>query len=289
MSDAQLLKEAVTMAAALAQNLRISKPLPVDTDFTDAESIEVQTQIKALAILPRRVLDAIYLAFTAKYLAALVEALKKASLSTQKTAVSAWIQAISILPEPKNNSYLRRFLLNNDLVAGLPNLIVERFLAGITWAKPDGLGNICSLIMNTLQWCDTALGDDGHASVSKANREALEKKLAEYIERFKAAGKDMSRRDVRPDLDTIELNRLHGMLRAIEHMPGPPGTTGYYLKSTKDYLLGQIPGQEECDLCMDEEAAHVCSRCKSVRYCSTECQGKAWKEGHRMRCFTCAF
>ena len=73
----------------------------------------------------------------------------------------------------------------------------------------------------------------------------------------------------------------HGKyVNVIEQMPAD-----YYLKSTQDHLLGSIPGQEECDLCMDDDAQMLCSQCKAVRYCSKECQAKAWKEGHKRNCW----
>jgi len=30
---------------------------------------------------------------------------------------------------------------------------------------------------------------------------------------------------------------------------------------------------------------HVCSKCQAARYCSTKCQRKHWKSGHKQNCF----
>ena len=41
----------------------------------------------------------------------------------------------------------------------------------------------------------------------------------------------------------------------------------------------------ECDRkASDEKPFPKCSRCKQAWYCSTECQKKAWKRGHKKIC-----
>ena len=46
--------------------------------------------------------------------------------------------------------------------------------------------------------------------------------------------------------------------------------------------------QKVCNTCQAPEGAtlkhKVCSACKSVFYCSVECQRQDWKNGHRERC-----
>ena len=68
----------------------------------------------------------------------------------------------------------------------------------------------------------------------------------------------------------------------------PLDAPGYYLQSSYEHIVGHMPGQEECDICMEEETSG-CSRCKTVKYCGTECQTKGWKQGHKLRCFDTVF
>ncbi|CAA7408154.1 unnamed protein product [Spirodela intermedia] len=42
-------------------------------------------------------------------------------------------------------------------------------------------------------------------------------------------------------------------------------------------------GEDKCFVC-DRRGTKKCSRCKSVRYCSQECQSKHWKGGHNRIC-----
>lgn len=120
------------------------------------------------------------------------------------------------------------------------------------------------------------MGDDKRASVDKDVRAALAARLEEFqaVEDF----------DRLKELQRVEVARLAGILNCVEKMPTGPMAVGYYLISTREHIEGSIPGQEECDVCMDE-AELLCSKCKSVRYCGSECQTKAWKEGHKYRCF----
>ncbi|GJE96011.1 zinc finger MYND domain-containing protein [Phanerochaete sordida] len=259
------------MADLLARNARLNDPLPPGTDFSPEGSKAVQDQLNALAILPHEHLHYLYLAFSAKYLAALVHALRAANRETQRRAVSTYIQILSLLPDPKGNPYLRRYL-RSPRAAGLPNLVADHFVKGIDWLRPSGPGDLCTLHIHFLFYCDTQMGDDKRASIDKALRDALAGKLADL-----SAQPDFS---ALPELQRVEVQRLMGILNVLEQMPAD-----YYLKSTQDHLLGSISGQEECDVCMDDDAEMLCSQCKAVRYCSKECQMKAWKEGHKRNCW----
>ncbi|KAF9048013.1 hypothetical protein BDZ89DRAFT_1089219 [Hymenopellis radicata] len=259
------------MVDELAQNARLNNALPPDNDFSAEESKAVQTQLNALAILPAQVLDTLYIAFSAKHLAALVKSLRALNRDTQRTAVSTYIQILSLLPDPKENAYLRRFL-RSPRAAGLPTLVASHIVQGVAWMRPSGPGQLCTLLIHMLFWCDTQMGDDQCASIDKATREQLAVMLADL-----GAKPDIARL---PELQRVELERLAGILNAIEHMPAD-----YYLKSTSEFLEEQVHGQEECIVCMDDEAEMSCSQCKSVRYCSKECQMEAWKAGHKQRCW----
>ena len=41
----------------------------------------------------------------------------------------------------------------------------------------------------------------------------------------------------------------------------------------------------QCDACGKPDATNKCSRCKKARYCSKECQKKAWRD-HKPSCYT---
>ncbi|EKM51101.1 uncharacterized protein PHACADRAFT_263071 [Phanerochaete carnosa HHB-10118-sp] len=212
-----------------------------------------------------------YFAFSAKHLAVLVKSLHALNRATQRKAVSTYIQILSLMPDPKVNAYFRRLLCSPG-AAGLPTLVASHIVQGIDWMRPSGPGHLCTLLIHLLFWCDTRMGDDERASIDKTTREQLAAMLQDLISR-----PDIARL---PELQRVELQRLAGILNCVENMPG-----NYYLKSNRDYLEGQIPGQEECVVCMDESAEMLCSQCKSVRYCSKECQMKAWKAGHKQNCW----
>ncbi|GLT58288.1 hypothetical protein SLA2020_311920 [Shorea laevis] len=54
----------------------------------------------------------------------------------------------------------------------------------------------------------------------------------------------------------------------------------------RDQTMTAIPmdsGRISCAAC-GNHGTKVCSRCKSVRYCSPECQRTHWNSGHRTEC-----
>ena len=227
-------------------------------------------------MLPPRALDTIYLAFSAKYLTALVRILKTLSRETQPKAYSTLIQIFALLPEPKANPYVRQ-VLRSERAAGLPNLVVQAYLAGVELRRPAGPGHFCTLMINLFFWCDVEMGDDQRASVDKDARAALVTRLQAFQGTNEYAALDR--------YQSIEVDRLMGMLGAVENMPTGPMPVGYYLISTRQHLEGSVTGQRECDVCVDEDAGLLCSKCKSVRYCGKECQARAWKDGHKYKCF----
>lgn len=241
---------------------------------------EFQDQLHALTAFPPSKGDNFYLAFSAKYLPKLVSALRATSRETQHKAFSSYIQLLSLLPDPKNNPYFRKYLSLPE-VAGLPTFIASSFVEGVSWLHPSGPGHICTLIIHLLHWCDVNLGDDGRASVDKHVRKELAQKLGDLMQR-----EEFQRLD---EIQQVDIERLEGILDVVEGMPVPPDDPGYYLKSTHAFLDGGIPGQYECYVCVDDDPELQCSRCKSVKYCGKECQKKDWKQGHRMGCFAMAF
>ncbi|KAL1739108.1 hypothetical protein HDZ31DRAFT_49917 [Schizophyllum fasciatum] len=277
-----LYEEALRYSDYIARNARIlDNRLPEDSDFLDPEMKALQDQLNSLTIFPLEKRDWFYLAFSARHLPALVDALRTTSRETQREAFSAYIQLLSLLPEPQRNPYLRKFLCS-ERAAGLPNLLASAFIQSIEWLRPSGPGYICALIASCLQWCDTDMGDDKRASIDKALRQRLLAKLRIIMEqaRYKTAIDEHNR---------LGIEVLHGLLSAVDEMEVPSDQPGFFLKSTRDYLAGSIPGQRECNVCMEEGAELRCARCKSVKYCGKECQKQDWRGEHRMRCFAMAF
>ena len=251
----------------------------------------VPAQLKTLEVYPKKDQSLFFLALSARHLPALVSAIRTTSRETQNKALSSYIQLLSLLPDPERNPYLRKFLFS-ERAAGLPNLVAQAFNDGIEWLRPSGPGPLAALLRNLLQWCDTEMGDDKRASIDKARRDRLARKLGMIManERFKNFEL----------VHKVEVEMLHKLLNAIDAMEPPAGEAhadeggtriqpGYLLRSTREYLEGKIPGQYECNVCMEEDAELRCAKCKAVKYCSKECQMQDWKGGHRMQCYEAVF
>ncbi|KAI0089736.1 hypothetical protein BDY19DRAFT_940551 [Irpex rosettiformis] len=275
-----LAKEAVPLAQLLAKNARLlpDSLLVAGADFTPEEDKELQTQLQALNILPRPALDGIYNAFSAAHLPALANALRAVDPKTQPIALANYVQILSLLPEPKVNPYFRRFLSNKPLIADIPTIVATAFVEGIAWKRPSGPGHICSLLNTLLIWCDTSIGDDGQSCLNADLRKRLSAKVAELHK----VSADKTALD---QFQRTEIGRCDGLLGTLESYECPKG---YYLTSTRDYLLRSC-GDDICAVCMEDDADLKCSNCKSARYCGQACQKRDWKAGHKYACFKVAF
>ncbi|KAF7378128.1 hypothetical protein MSAN_00237200 [Mycena sanguinolenta] len=222
-----------------------------------------------MLILPPEALSIFWSVFTAHHLTDVASSLRRLSHATQKQALSIAIRILSLIPDPKKEPYFRKFLQNATAAKDLPTIIARSFVQGTTWKPPAGPEEHCTLIIHTLFWCDPALGDDGKASIDADVRTALATALDSLIPRTEG----------RIDRRFVDMERLRGILRAIEGMPG-----AHFLNSTQSHLRGQV------DLCggnmCGEEPDLACSKCKTARYCGKECQAWHWKNGHKARCFT---
>ncbi|KAJ7640342.1 hypothetical protein DFH06DRAFT_1052756 [Mycena polygramma] len=268
----EMMPELVTLADSLASNahLKAASPLPADTDLSESEQKELQTQIAAILILPPEAISLFWSVFAANHLTDIAVSLRRLSHTTQRQAVSTAIQILSLIPDPKEQPYFRKFLRNSSASKDLPNIVSDAFVKGTTWKRPSGPGYHCALIIHMLFWCDPSLGDDGKASVNASIRTALAAAV-------KSTTEDPGVAEMEP-VQLMEMKRLLGILNAVEAMPG-----SHYLKSTQDHLEGQV---DWCsgNMC-DEEAELSCSKCKTVRYCGGACQSWHWKHGHKVRCF----
>ncbi|KAF7328786.1 hypothetical protein MVEN_02507500 [Mycena venus] len=268
---AELIPEMVSMAEELASNahLKATAPLPVDTDLSESAQKEVQTQISAILILPPEAISIFWSVFAAHHLTDIAVSLRRLSHTTQRQAISTAIQILSLIPDPKEQPYFRKFLQNSVASKDIPNIIANAFVKGTTWKRPSGPGHHCSLIIHMLFWCDASLGDDGKASIDAEIRTALAAAIQSTLNHPRAA--EMEQRQL------MEVERLQGTLAAIEEMGAP------FLDSTRSHLDVQVDFCSGNSCC--EEAELACSKCKTVRYCGKECQSWHWKNGHKIRCF----
>ncbi|KAL0581938.1 hypothetical protein V5O48_000168 [Marasmius crinis-equi] len=272
-----LAQDTVGLAEELAKNAKIIEPLPQGVDLTAEDDRKIRQQIVAIVdVLPRTIVTGWWNAFIAQYLPSLIAALKSASLQTQKQYISTLIQILSLLPDPKESAYLRRFLRNPDLCAGVPTLIARHFVDGLNWKTPGGPGHICTLIIHTIHWCDASLGDDKKASIDHDVRVRLRDMLEGMTQ--------LEGHALLGELQRVEIERLCGLLGAVEHLPGDQ-----YARSTRDYLEGQVDMCERFDCPGDGDASLRCSKCKCARYCGKECQVWHWKNGHKLNCFEPVF
>ncbi|CAF1861592.1 unnamed protein product [Brassica oleracea var. botrytis] len=61
---------------------------------------------------------------------------------------------------------------------------------------------------------------------------------------------------------------------------GGGGSGGFDSDLRRDFM---VPDASECSVC-GNLTTKKCSRCKSVRYCSAECQRSDWNGGHKLKC-----
>jgi hypothetical protein len=202
-------------------------------------------QIPAMLVLPKFAIDDFWSAFAANHLAELVTSLHVLNPSTQPEAFATLIQVLSLLPDPKQEPYFRKFLRNSSQSKDLGNLVSAAFVRGVAWKRPSGPGHICTLIIHMIHWCDPSLGDDGKACVNVEVRKALATKLQLLTE-----GSGFERLD---QSQQVEMRRLLQLLGTVEHLPADQ-----YASSTRQHLEGSL------DCCANpncaEDADQTCSK-----------------------------
>ncbi|EKM51087.1 uncharacterized protein PHACADRAFT_128842 [Phanerochaete carnosa HHB-10118-sp] len=260
----------------------LDNPLPKDTDFTDEEVKEIQSRLNALVPpLPPSFTDPLFIAFSANYLPALATALRTLSRETQRKAFSTLVQILSLLPDPERDPYFRRFLGSSQF-AGLPTLLASAFGGGVAWLRPSGPGSICNLLFYALVWCDPAMGDDKQTCIDKDTRDALAARVAEI-----QADPSFPRIDA---TQRAQVARLAKTLATLTNIPGAGMPAPVWLNAQRGLAENSVHGLNDCAVCFEEdEALFLCSKCKTVKYCSQECQLRGWKQGHKIRCFETTF
>lgn len=215
--------------------------------------------------------------------------LRSLSRGTQPRAISLYIRIISLLGNPvdgrPSNPYLRNFFMSEEHAKDLASLIASAIVDGIDLtAKPGSLPAVCRQLYTILVFGDSSWGDDGRACIDRSLRQALVEKLKpsmvpqgpEAVQRNESKPKD----PIRVLVGSLEVSGMDGIgpnyLNALRH--------GWLTTFSSG-----IEGDADCAVCMEEEVDLNCSRCKSVWYCSSECQSRAWKEEHKLRCFEATF
>ncbi|GJE98480.1 zinc finger MYND domain-containing protein [Phanerochaete sordida] len=269
--------EVERFAEDMAKELHLlENPLPKDTYFSDEEMKANQSRLNAMVHpLPPSFTDPLYIAFSAKYLPALATSLRALSLDTQRNAFSTLVQVLSLLPVERD-PYTRRFFASQQF-AGMPTLLARAFVRGIAWLQPSGPGALADLFFYMLIWCDPSTGDDAETCIDKDARVALARNIAELQESPSFARLD--------DKQRAQVARLAKVLTTLKHVDGGGVPPSYWLKAQRDLHEADIPGVEACAVCLEDEELFFCFKCKTVKYCSKECQLKAWKEGHKVRCY----
>jgi MYND finger len=227
-------------------------------------------QIPAVLILPKEVLRAFWGSFVANNIITLSSTLRNLSYETQPQAIATLVQILSLLPDPKENAYFRKFL-RSPHSAGLPNLIAQHFIRGVAWKRPSGPGFICKLLIHFIVWCDPSQGDDHKACIDVDPRTRLTQKVILLMSRPQFHSLD--------DQQKLDIQRLDEFLLSIEGMPEDT-----FVRGARDHLQRYLDQCDEPDC--SQTAELWCSRCKGVRYCGRDCQTRHWSREHKLWCFT---
>ncbi|KZV65511.1 hypothetical protein PENSPDRAFT_737688 [Peniophora sp. CONT] len=284
-----LMKECVATADRLAEKARLapdSEPLPSGTDFSDEEYKATIEQLKAKSALPKHASESVGCAFAAKYLLRLTTILRSLSHDTQPKAIYLYIRIISSLGNPTDrrpsNPYLKNFFMSEEHAKDLASLVASAIInIGQFTAKPGNLPTVCWQLYAIVVLGDSAWGDDGRACIDVSLRQALVEKLKPLM--------PPAEEDVGASGTKDPIRRLVGSLEVA----GMDGIGPNYLNAIRHgwltTLSSGIEGDADCVVCGEEEVDLNCSRCKSAWYCSPECQSRAWKEEHKLRCFDATF
>ncbi|KAF8596674.1 hypothetical protein BDV93DRAFT_454477 [Ceratobasidium sp. AG-I] len=269
-----LFSEVTSFNKELAKKAHIEPPLSPGADLTQDDCKAVQIQLQDLRALPLNLRQIVWHEFTASQLTPLTTALCVLSQDTQPLAVNTLIQVLSLVPDYEPERYYRRFLYSPQS-RGLADAVGRAFVRGVEYKRPSGLNAIGNLLYQLQIWGNEKQSDDGLSVFNSDVRKALTAKLDH---------------DLRHDPALIEyLNRnpKFMMLRALFHLQLSEYTTE---ESMSAQFRPQIEGQSEycrrgdMDSC-GEEAVMRCSKCKSVKYCSAECQAVHWNKGHKFHYF----
>ncbi|KAH8822667.1 hypothetical protein DL96DRAFT_304462 [Flagelloscypha sp. PMI_526] len=273
------LPEMNAFAAMLADNALLTPQhqLGAGVDMDEAQQKSLRMQLSAMAPFPNFFQVDMWSTFAARYLPALHSALKNLSFSAQRTWASYLICILTLMGGPKDNVYLRKYLISESGTgfAQLVASLVSSSNPAIQSFHPSGPGHIASFIIDLLFWCPPEQGDDERASIDLPTRTLLRT--------WTGSIQQISENEL-DDFQQIELQRLVGVLESIDNMPSPPDQPAFFVNSTKQYLADQTEticaGRDMCD----EYPQHRCAKCKTIRYCSQDCQTWAWKNGHKLRC-----
>ncbi|KAF8603356.1 hypothetical protein BDV93DRAFT_473394, partial [Ceratobasidium sp. AG-I] len=259
--------QAKAVAIDLEVSAKLHRPLPVHTDFTEAEDNEIQSQVREIHSLPKDIARAVWIRFGGRNLVSISRALHSMSLSSQPKAFATYVQILSLLPDPMEFPNFRVFLRGHNS-NGLANIIGAAFIANLHWRLPSGPGDICNLLIHLLMWNDPNLGDDKKSCMDYSIRRGVQRKIRAlksrnmffYFNEHQGAG----------------LCRLDGVLMAIQNYP-----EATYLERVQDNQNVDmfVCGNQECD----REPTLRCKKCMLALYCGDACQSAHWRE-HCVEC-----
>lgn len=126
------------------------------------------------------------------------------------------------------------------------------------------------------------MGDDKQTCIDKDTRDALAAKVADL-----QAGPSFPRIDA---IQRAQVARLAKILTTLINISGVGVPAPAWLNAQRGLAEDSVRELHDCAVCFEEDKAlFLCSKCKTVKYCSKECQLRGWKEGHKIRCFETAF
>lgn len=118
----------------------------------------------------------------------------------------------------------------------------------------------------------------------------------EFATAYEALVGESPARQPSPSLRTLDSN-LRGAKNVLAVLEGPPQTSfeSIYRFASFSPDNGMYPfyltvGGQRCDCCgkysneVNLPMLFKCKACRLARYCSTECQAKSWRNGHREHC-----
>ena len=226
-----------------------------------------------MTALPKPATDMFWTAFAANHLAAFGPAIRALSHDTQPHALARYIQILSLLLDPKDDPYFRRFLQHPTQSKDISNIVASAFVKGVEWIKPSSPERIATLLIHLLFWVDPKTGDDGRGSIDAPIRGPLRAKLTAILELPSTKSLNLPQR-----VDLERLDRVLGCMASDE-------VGSYYIQSTQEYLQHNpdVCGKWDCE--EEEEPELRCSKCKTVKYCGKAHQAWHWKNGHKLKCF----
>ncbi|KAI0777847.1 hypothetical protein BC629DRAFT_605746 [Irpex lacteus] len=253
-------------------------PLAKNKDLAPKQDEEVERELDAINRSCESLADIrlwVFLPFTAKYLPLLMDRLRIINPPLQFVAFGNYLHILLTLPSPSNNlnPYLRRYYRNKKLIGRIPNLIASMYDQAGAWRMFEPPTLMCTLLANMIICqCSPSLGDDRRCCIDANVRKRLQMSVL---------------RDVLPTSNGPAVQELLQLLDLVDSRRDAKLCRTYLIEYRR--RLEVEMGARRCTACQSEGARKTCSRCKSVRYCDSECQRRDWRPNHRSQCCQVTF